>query len=459
MDRLTETTLENNNGQDLLLEQEMPDVDIEGASVEPEMLAIARLLWPKRRFIAKGALAGLLFFLAVALVRPNKYESTVQLMPPDSSSISGSSSMMGMAMNAMSGGQMGGGSTSAAGGFAGTIGDLLGVQKPGALFIGILSSQTISDRIIDRFDLRKVYSRKTYLAARKKLLSRVDFQEDKKSGIISIVVTDHDRQRATAMAQAYIDELNTLLSQVNDSAASKEKQFLGERLVGLNAELVSTEKELSQFSSKNATLDPQDQGKAMLDAAAALQGQLIAAKSELSGLEQIYTSENVRVRSLRAHVAQLEQELNNFSGKDYTGSTKLDPNSLYPSLRQLPVLGQQYIDLYRRAKIDETVFEMLTEAYESARVEEARDTPSVKVLDAPRLPEKPSNWSASVLAFIGLILGCFFASVWVVADERWAQDDPYRVFLDELRQGLQQYRAVVNVRLSSFFAKTRNACN
>ncbi len=458
MDRVTETTLENTNEQDLLLTQEIQDVDVDGdgASGEPQMLANARLLWPKRRLIAKGAIVGLLLFLAFALVRPNKYESNVQLMPPDSSSISGSSTMMGMAMNAMSGGSMGGGSTSSAGGFAGTIGDLLGVQKPGALFIGILSSRTISDRIIDRFDLRKVYATKTYLSARKRLLSRVNFEEDKKSGILSITVTDHDKQRATAMAQAYIDELNTLLSQVNDSAASRERQFLGERLITVNAELVTTEKQLSEFSSKNATLDPGDQGKAMLDAAANLQGQLIAAKSELSGLEQIYTSENVRVRSLRAHVAQLQQQINDFSGKDYAGSTKLDANSLYPSLRQLPVLGQQYIDLYRRAKIDETVYELLTESYEMAKVEEAKNTPSVKVLDAPRLPEKPSTLAAPVLAIIGLILGCLFSSVWVVVDERWNQDDPYRVFLNELSKGVKERAAISRQRVNRYLSRSRN---
>jgi uncharacterized protein involved in exopolysaccharide biosynthesis len=455
VDRLNQTTLENGNEQDLLLPSEMQDVDVEETPSEPEMLAILRLLWPKRRFLAKGSLVGLVLFLVFALARPNTYETIVQLMPPDSS-MSGSSDIMGMAMKALSGGEMGSGSTSSAGGFAGSIGDLLGVQKPGALFIGVLSSRTISDRIIDRFDLRKVYSRRTYIAARKKLLSRVDFEEDKKSGILTITVTDHDRARATAMAQAYIDELNTLLSQVNNSAASKEKQFLGERLVTVNTELVSTEKELSQFSSKNATLDPQDQGKAMLEAAAALQGQLIAAKSELSGLEQIYTGENARVRTMRAHVAELEQQLNNFSGKDYAGSTKLDSNSLYPSLRQLPVLGQQYIDLYRRAKVDETVYELLTESYEMARVEEARDTPTVKVLDAPRFPEKPSNWSPPVLAFIGLIAGFLFSSAWLFANDRWAQNDPYRLFLEDVSRALAEYYVIFKARLRRSMLKNRD---
>ena len=456
MGPLTENGLGETNDQELLLSEQMRDLDVDDSNREPEMLAVARLLWTKRKFVWKGALAGLLLFLAIGLLRPNKYESTVQLMPPDASSLSGSSAMMGAALSALGGGEMGGGSASAAGGFAGTVGDLLGVQKPGALFIGILRSRTISDRIIDRFDLRKVYSIKTYVRAEKKLLSRVEFEEEKKSGLLSITVTDHDKDRATAMASAYIDELNKLLSEVNNSAASKERQFLGERLVTVNAELVSTEKELSQFSSKNATLDPGDQGKAMLDAAAALQGQLIAAKSELSGLEQIYTAENVRVRSLRAHVAELQQQFDSFSGKDYSGSTKLDPNSLYPSLRQLPVLGQQYIDLYRRAKVDEVVFQLLTESYEMAKVQEAKDTPSVKVLDAPKLPEKPINWPAPVVALIGLLLGCFFAGVWVVADERWERDDPYRVFVTEISQGFLGSSTQLRARLTSFVRKSRN---
>jgi uncharacterized protein involved in exopolysaccharide biosynthesis len=335
----------------------------------------------------------------------------------------------------------------------------LGAQKPGALFIGILGSRTVADRMIDRFDLRKVYWIKTYAGARKKLGSRVTFQEDKKSGIIRITVEDRDRMRATAMAQAYVEELDALLAHVNTSAASRERAFLEKRLAGVNAELEGATKDLSEFSSRNATLDPQDQGKAMLDAAAMLQGQLIAAKSELSGLQQIYTSENVRVRSLQAHISELEQQLNALGGKGYTGSATLDSNSLYPSIRQLPVLGRQYLDLYRRAKVDETVFELLTEAYEMAKVQEAKETPSVKVLDAARIPEKP-NWPPRRwLAFFGGVLGLLFASSWVVAIERWSEVDsnePYKLFLSEISIDARRDWERLRARLGRLMSKGEN---
>jgi uncharacterized protein involved in exopolysaccharide biosynthesis len=457
VDRLTQTTLEHTNDPDLLLSQEMRDVEVEQPAGEPQLIAVARLLWPKRVFLAKATFAGLVIALVLAFVLPKMYEANVQLMPPDASALSGSSAMMGMALNALSGGAMGGGSASSAGGFAGAVGDILGVQKPGALFIGILSSRTLSDRLIDRFDLRKVYGIKTYLRTRKKLLSRVTFREDKKSGLISIIVSDRDPVRATAMAQAYVDELNALLSHVNNSAASRERQFLEGRLTTVHAELESAAKDLSVFSSRNATLDPQDQGKAMLDAAAALEGQLIAAKSELSGLEQIYTNENVRVRSLRAHISELEQQINDLGGKGYAGSTKLDSNALYPSIRQLPVLGQQYLELYRNAKIDETVFELLTEAYEMAKVEEAKDTPSVKVLDAARLPERPSWPPLQLFVVGGAFLGFCFATTCIVGAERWPENEPHRLFLAEISRTVRDDWTEVRARLSRLTSRRRDS--
>jgi len=446
---LTQSTIESSNDQDLLLP---PDMEVgDGGQSQPQLIAISRLLWPKRRSLAKATLIGLVVSACLALIRPHMYETTVQLMPPDSSTLSGASNMVGLMLGAvgMGSGSSGSstGASSSAGGLAGAVGDLLGAQRPGPLLIGILSSRTLSDRIIDRFDLRKVYGIKTYKNTRKKLLSRVDFKEDKKSGLIGIAVEDHDPARSTAIAQAYIDELNALLSHVNNSAASREREFLERRLVDVNSELESASKDLSEFSSKNATLDPEDQGKAMLDAAAMLQGQLVAAKSELSGLEQIYTGDNVRVRSLRAHIAELEQQVNDLGGKGYGGSSKLDQNDLYPSIRQLPVLGRQYADLYRRAKIDETVFQLLTEAYEMAKVQEVKDTPSAKVLDAPRFPEKPSELSRPLVAILGAFLTFMFTAAWIVVDERWSQDDPYRVFLTDVWLGILDYWKRFRVRL------------
>src|SRR5205807_819594 len=166
----------------------------------------------------------------------------------------------------------------------------------------------------EKFDLRKVYGKRLVMDARSKLDENTSISEDRKSGIISISVTDHSPQRAAALANAYVDELNSLVAQLSTSSAHRERVFLEERLKVAKLDLDDAANQLAQFSSKNNTLDIQQEGKAMLDAAGTIAGELIAAQSQLEGLRQIYTDSNSRVRSLNARVSELRRQLERLGG-------------------------------------------------------------------------------------------------------------------------------------------------
>jgi len=338
----------------------------------------------------------------------------------------------------------------AGGGLGGIAGDLLGLKSSGALFIGMLRSETAQDRIIKQFDLQKVYGTRLLFDARRRLDESTAISEDRKSGIITISVTDHTPQRAAAIANAYIDELNSLVAELSTSAAHRERVFLEERLKVAKVDLDDAANDLAQFSSKNNTLDIQTEGKAMLDAASILAGQLIAAQSELQGLRQIYTDNNARVRALNARVSELRKQLEKLGGSGTQqdavtgGSTNrniamgADPPPAqtsdvasgkvgglpFPTIRNLPLLGAKYADYYRRAKIQETVYELLTEQYELAKVEEAKETPSVKVLDPGRVPERKSFPPRLLISVLGTLIALAASVVWVLGAKRWEQTDP-----------------------------------
>ena len=267
-------------------------------------------------------------------------------------------------------------------------GDLLGLKTSGSLFIGILRSETVEDRIIDKFDLKSVYGVRRMQDARRRLEENTEVTEDRKSGIITIGVTDHSPQRASAIAQSYVAELDRLVSELNTSAAHRERVFLEERLKSVKQDLDSSAKEFSQFASNNTAIDIKEQGRAMVEAAASLQGHLIAAQSELEGLRQIYADSNVRVRAVRARIAELQKKLEQMGDGDLSPTGSPGTSPLYPSIRKLPLLGVTYAELYRTNKIQETVFELLTQQCELAKVQEAKETPSVKVLDVAKVPEK-----------------------------------------------------------------------
>ena len=289
-------------------------------------------------------------------------------------------------------------------GFGLDAASLLGAKTPGAFYVEVLKSRSVQDRLINRFDLRARYGKSTYFEARKKLAKFTDIEEDKKSGVITLTVTDYEPKMAAQIANAYVDELNRLAVDLNTSSAHRERQFLEERLTTAKQDLARASAALSQFTTKNSMVDPQNEGRAVMDAAARMQGELIASETELKGLQQIYSDDNVRVRTLKARIAELQSQIKKLVGLSNVGQNIVgqnnDPSAQesvggwlapYPSMHTLPGLGSRYADLYREAKIQEAVYAFVTQQFEMAKIQEAKELPIVRVMDAGVTPEKRSS--------------------------------------------------------------------
>ena len=363
--------------------------------------------------------------LLIAFLLPVKYESRTRLMPPDQQSGSGLAMLAAIAGRGSGGGSGGaGGMGSALGGsLGGVAGDLLGLKSSGALFVDMLDGSTVQDQLINKFDLRKEYHDRYWEDARKDLAKHTDVKEDRKSGVLTITVTDHNPQRAEQMAQAYVDALNGLVAQVSTSSARRERIFLEGRLKTVKQNLDQAAQEFSQYASQNGTFDVPEQTKAMMASEANLEGQLVAAQSELEGLRQIYTDNNVRVKTLEARIASLKHQVENLSGNrtDVSSDQSQLPGD-FPSIRKLPLVGVRWANLYRESKIQETVYELLTQEYELAKIQEAKEIPSVNVLDAPILPEKKSFPPRTVIVIAGTLLAFMVGSVWVIASAAWQKN-------------------------------------
>src|SRR6202167_6251754 len=410
-----------NSLRDELSLQEIPSQDRRARQAR-----LLRVLWDHRQLLVRATAIGLLFSGLLTFTMPKTYTSSAQLMPPDSQSNSGIAMMAALAAKG-------------AGGLGSMAADLLGLNSTGALFVGILRSDAAQSRLVEQFDLRKVYGVRLEQEARANIDERTIISEDRKSGIISISVTDRSPERAAALARAYVDQLNSLIAELSTSSAHRERVFLEERLRVAKHELDDASNGLAQFSSQSGTVDIQTMGKAALEAAGTLAGELIVAQSELEGLRQIYSDSNPRVRSLDARVGELRRDLEKLGGTRSTpaGSdplvdsrataASLDARSIdmpYPSLRNLPLLGVKYADYYRRAKIQETVYELLTQQYELAKIQEAKETPSVKVLDQPKVAEKKTSPPRLLITLLGAFLTFCACWPWILGSSHWQRGDP-----------------------------------
>lgn len=432
---------------------------------EPEQISLlqanwvtnASLLWDHRRKLARVFGIALLVSLTIAFTVPKTYKSSASIMPPDQGGSSG-------ALLAALVGHSGAG-TSGLSGLGGLASSLLGVKNTGVLFIDLLRSGTIASHLIDRFNLQHIYHKRYRVDTAKYLARHTTIDEDKKSGVISLTVEDTDPRRARDLAKAYLEELNELVTRTNTSSAHRERIFIEKRLKSVQDDLERAQLDLSQFSSTHTTLDIKEQTHAMVDAAAKLQGQLIVSQTEVDSLQQIYGDANVRVRAAQARVSDLKRELAKMSGSsavlpvessrdsNHNDPSDLTVTELYPSLRQLPRLAVPYADLFRRVRVQETVFELLTQEYELARVQEAKDVPVINVIDEPGIPEKKSFPPRLLLALLLTLFSVGMTCIYIVIHHRWLQIS----LLDPRKALALQVFNSINAKIKYFIPQIKGA--
>ena len=329
------------------------------------------VLSASRRLIAGVTLGSILAVSLASLLLPKTYESSVALLPQLESKEGG-------ALTALL-------TATAAGGMAQNLG--LGLPAipttPTDIFVAILKSRIMADDVITRFNLMERYDETTMHETREELLDRVRVSLSKEK-VIKVVVEDHDPQVAADMANFFVANLERLNRTVNVSKAGQNRAFIERRLADTQVGLVKTEEALRDFQTKNKAVAVEAQSKAMIEAAAAIQGQITAQEVQHQVMSSYLSQDNPELARVRSSLDELRKQLGLLeSGKG--GKGMLPGDRLHPAMITVPELALQYGRLLRELKVQETLYTLLTSQYEQAKITEARDTPTVQVLD-PAIP-------------------------------------------------------------------------
>ena len=382
----------------------------------PNWLLNLQVLWDQRALLKRLAIASFAISLLIALLIPKMYVSETRIMPPEISDTN--SALLGMLAGRVLGNDsLGGLATS-----------LIGGHTNSALFVELLRSSSVTGPLIERFELQRAYFKRYRVDAAKVLARRTTIVQDKKSGVITLSVKDTDPRRARDLAQAYLDQLNILVNRTNTSPAHQEKMFIERRVQQVKRDLDNAQEAMSEFSSTHATIDLKEQTRATVESQAMLEGELIAAESELQSLQQLYGDSNIRVRSVEAKIASLKKEVGKMEGTSAPLPTSANSvqaaDKSYLPLRQVPRLAIPYANLYRELHIQETLYDLLTQQYEVARIQEAKDIPSVNVIDVPGIPEKKSFPPRTLLTLVLTLIFFSGCSFYLICRHHWLLIDP-----------------------------------
>lgn len=346
------------------------------------LLDLAGMIGRDWKRVSGGALlSGALAFGAATLVPPT-FTARTTFLPPQQQQSSGAAAALSSlgALGALAGGA---------------------VKTPADQYASLALSRTVSDRIIDQFDLMKVYDEDLRDDTRMELADNVRVLLGKKDGLITIEVDDKSPERASRMANAYIDRLREMTDALAVTEAQQRRRFFEKQLTTTRDQLTQAQVALQGSGYSQGVLKAEP--KAAADTYARLRAELTSATVKLETLGRMLTErapeiqqQQALVTALRAQVAAVEQK----------SETPSDAG---------------YISKYREFKYQETLFEMFARQYELARVDEAREGGLIQVLDVAVVPERKSKPKRGTIAVLAAVAAGLLLSGWSVLRQINAQ--------------------------------------
>lgn len=381
-----------------------------------DYLGILRTFIKYRKLIAGCALAGTLTCGAVSLLIPNSYTAKSTLLPIEKS---------GTNLSTMLGAMGGLGVLAAEAG--------IGSSSAGDKFVTILQSRTITESVIVNQKLLPVLFKDRWDEARgtwkapalpwekastpslqdgvQRLNDWVKIGKDKKQEIVNIRAMAPSPELAAKLANAYTEELNRYLNKTAISTAKRNRLFIESQLNNAKAEMASFEVDLKNFQQKHNLVSLDAQAEASVKAYAEIRARLMAAEVELGLLEKSSIDGDPRLSLKQQEIEELKKQLSQVrDGASTDGMV---------SFTQAPSLGLNYLRIKRELLVREKVFELLTQQYEMAKIQEAQEDLSFQVLDTAIPPEKKSAPSRLTLVVTAFIASIFGGSLWALALSYW----------------------------------------
>lgn len=379
------------------------DRDLQDQGQGIDILSLLHLFVKRKKLIAKICGTTVIVSVIYSLTLPNIYVTTAKVLPPQKEGAGGISALLGQS-----------------GGLAGVLGGLGGGAD---LYLGLLKSRSVLDPVIAKFDLIKYYDHKNIDQTRQYLEVNVKTYAGK-DGIISITTEDKDPQMAARLANAIVQELGRTTVRLNLTKAGSERAFLEKRLEVVKADLKTAEENLKSFAQSNKVVQVDSQAKASIEGIARMKAEVASKEVQLSVLMTKQTEESAEVKAAKAGIQRLRNEIGQLAGNN-AGSEGV------PSIGSVPGVGLEYARRMRELKTQEAIFEQLTKQYEVAKLNEARDSSAVQIVDEAFVPKRKSKPSRSLIVllsgFTSFLFSLFLIS-WLEYLERISAADREKLF-------------------------------
>jgi len=366
------------------------------------MLSLFSTLVAWRRFILAATILTTAAVVVVSLMLPKWYTAATSIFPPDTNT------SVPMYAEVLQNLQMP------------LLGPVGTGARPETIFIDMLKSRHVGVRLVDEFDLHNVYNVTLIEDALDALASHTGYTL-LENGLVIVSFEDRDPERAAAIADRYVSLLDEFNRELNITRASRTKDFIERQLEERKTLLAEAEIALREFQETHQALELEEQLRSAMTIIADLTAKAIALETELEILEHYASpTSDEYLHKKREYEAVLEQ-LNKLK-INHTEDEKDLLHAYLPTLEEIPELALQLLRYKRTVEIETTVYTMLLKEYEKTRIEEARDTPTVQVMDRAAVPNMRSRPKRKMLVIIGAMVGLGWSSFLAIFVTAWREN-------------------------------------
>ncbi|HPG41028.1 MAG TPA: GNVR domain-containing protein [bacterium] len=382
----------------------------DAAVTEIHLLDLLGELVDARMLLLRNFIVTITLILSISFLLPRKYMAETTLMPPqeaEKSAMSGIISELSMP----------------------GVGLPLTSTTSSEMMTEILKSRSVNELVLQReFTVKDktlpLYKHLKFRSVEKGLLRIGKYTRFfvSKQGIITVAAEMRNPQLAADVANAYVEELDRINRVKSVSRAKNSRIYIESQLQETNAKLLAATKELAHFQQQNKAVSLQDQMKASIQQAGELKGQIIAKEVQIGVMLQTMKKENPLV--IRAQ-KELDEMNRRYKELQYgqQGDEQAE-GEFYVPFTDVPEVGLKLAELTREVKVQETVWELLNQQYYQAKIEEARNTPTVQVLDYAEPPVIPSWPRKKLLVIVFGLLSILLTMIWIFMRRSYRQSRP-----------------------------------
>lgn len=346
-----------------------------------------------KRWVAGATAIAAVGAVVAALLMPNLYTARATLLAPGSQQQSGSAAAL------------------AALGSLGGLAGGLGAKSPDELYVSLLKSDSVQRALATRFNLMQRYEAKNYDGLRKAMAANIRVSSDKKSGLLTLEVDDKEPQFSADLANAHAAEVAKLLGRLAVSEAQQRRVFFEQQLKDTKENLIQAEQSLRSVQEKSGMVVLDKQAEAIITGVAQLKTQIAEREVRLRVLRTGATSENPDVQRLNSELAGLRAELSRMESAS-SGATTL--GSIDIPVGKLPAAAVDYIRARREVKFQETLLESMLRQFEIAKLDEAKEGPTLQQVDIAQPPDRKSKPARAVIVLATMLFAFLGSSLFVI---------------------------------------------